>query len=461
LQFAQNSLFFFSFSLNSKIYAIEWENALKLNHPYLIRVNFLNDQITLAVDDLSAMIFKLPLEINNPLAQISSVYLGYAPIKNLKYEKLEVELWLKSLDPDGLVFYWADMNAKSEYINGDFVALVLIASHAHFFWNLGSGISYCRSSTTLSNDHFHSIRFGRHLRTGFIQVDNEMTTTQTSEAGASYLNVNNGKAFLGNVPNRSILPSEIPEFTVPFRGAIQRLSINELLFSKLLKEFQRFGKVLQYEGFPCADEECQEKSICFPKLNEYSCRNNNCNPNESMQFDGNTEYPLLTKTIRTKRSKQKTDYQFMLKTNESQGLIWWEGTSDSIKLHYLAIFISAGKLTFSIKFNSESKVKAIGSNVIINDNCWHNVKLLREKRKIVFETDKEKIIHVLPPDGAELITNEVIWIVLILGGRKKVLHNFPLQTLFKGCLGDIRIASKLISIEQELSSNRIPQKCKN
>lgn len=60
-------------------------------------------------------------------------------------EKIELEIWLKVMDSDGLIFYWANVDTTTgQYIDGNFVALVLIASQPHFFWNFGSGIVYSR-----------------------------------------------------------------------------------------------------------------------------------------------------------------------------------------------------------------------------------------------------------------------------------------------------------------------------
>lgn len=72
---------------------------------------------------------------------------GFLVLDSLRIDakkSLEVEIWLKVLAPDGLVFYWPKLNKNKIYDNGDFVALVIIAYQPHFFWNLGSGISYVK-----------------------------------------------------------------------------------------------------------------------------------------------------------------------------------------------------------------------------------------------------------------------------------------------------------------------------
>lgn len=78
-----------------------------------------------------------------------------------------------------------------------------------------------------------------------------------------------------------------------------------------------------------------------------------------------------------KRSKIMTDYRFLMKTNKSEGLIWWECKGHSVRSDYLAIFILAGRVGFAINLGSNPKVKTIGSNTIVSDNKWHSVALVR------------------------------------------------------------------------------------
>ncbi|VDK52051.1 unnamed protein product [Gongylonema pulchrum] len=151
-------------------------------------------------------------------------------------KKLEAKVWLKALDSDGLVFYWANLDlATGQYRNGDFVALVLIASQPHFFWNLGSGIAYTRAVTSVQDGKLHSIRFVRHLRNASIQVDSDRPFHQMSQPGYNHLDVKGASAYVGGIPNKTVVPAAIPELAIPFRGIISRLDINGRNFFDLFK----------------------------------------------------------------------------------------------------------------------------------------------------------------------------------------------------------------------------------
>lgn len=65
----------------------------------------------------------------------------------------------------------------------------------------------------------------------------------------------------------------------------------------------------------------------------------------------------------------------MIKTNKSDGLIWWESKRYTTRSDYLAIFLLGGRLGFAINLGSNSKIKI--SNAIVNDNLWHSVALSR------------------------------------------------------------------------------------
>uniref|UniRef100_A0A158Q8F2 Laminin G domain-containing protein n=1 Tax=Elaeophora elaphi TaxID=1147741 RepID=A0A158Q8F2_9BILA len=373
-------------------------------------------------------------------------------------ERLELEIWLKAMDSDGLVFYWANLDLKTgRYIDGNFVASVLIASQPHFFWNFGSGIFYSRSTKSVLNDQFHLIRFGKYLRSSSFQADKEQTEIQFSQLGYPHLDTNDAVAFIGGVPNKTILPSAIPELAVPFRGTVQRLIINGHTFDRLFKEFQQIGHVVQYDDVPCSNAKSGNKS-CAWKRDEYEIPKHihqgvevdTKEVDDSLFLDGLNEYALVKKEVSKKHSKILTNYRFMIKTNKSEGLIWWESKRHSIRSDYFAIFLLAGRLGFAINLGSNSKVKIIGSNTIVNDNRWHSIALLREKRKSLLTVDNENVTYTLPSGATELTTDGIIWI----GGKKKVPRNFPVKTPYKGCLRNLQISSQLINVRREFSSNK-------
>lgn len=136
-------------------------------------------------------------------------------------------------------------------------------------------------------------------------------------------------------------------------------------------------------------------------------------------------------------SKNTTDYRFQLKTNISNGLIWWESKGNALRSNYLAIFLFKRTIAFSINLGGE-RAKVIRSNTIINDNQWHSVTFTRyvsfcynfcffyvylsdgilctlyqlhsNRRKSELVVDGERVYHISPVGSIELNTDRVIWI---------------------------------------------------
>ncbi|VDK73629.1 unnamed protein product [Litomosoides sigmodontis] len=414
-------------------------------------------------------------------------------MKNLRMnvkEELELEIWLKAMDSNGLVFYWTNLDATTgQYTDGNFVALVLVASQPHFFWNLGSGIAYsslfenyrpswimnfeeveendCRGTIRLFilNDQFHSIRFRKSLLSNSLQVDNELAEVELSQLGNAHLNGSGAVVFIGGVPSKTVVPSEIPELVVPFRGVVQRLVINGHTFSdlfknfhyksnnyvssgeKALQEFQQTGRVVQQYNDASCPNATSEKGSCSRKWDEYEtpkyAQQGKEAWSDSLLLDGQNQYALVKEVISKKGSKITTDYQFMIKTNKSDGLIWWESKRYTTRSDYLAIFLLAGRLGFAINLGNNSKAKIIGSNTIletlltyphrkssqlkreakacrntIRDNLrqWSLLWLLsagedfKEKRKSLLVVDSERVAYTLPLGATELTTDGIIWI---------------------------------------------------
>lgn len=93
--------------------------------------------------------------IFSPLTVKGDGFLEFPAVKRDVRNVVEVEIRLKPISTDGmalilqysnpnvgLVFFWGTVEEGKAA--GDFLALYLVASQPHFFWNLGSGIAYVK-----------------------------------------------------------------------------------------------------------------------------------------------------------------------------------------------------------------------------------------------------------------------------------------------------------------------------
>uniref|UniRef100_A0A915BCP3 Agrin n=1 Tax=Parascaris univalens TaxID=6257 RepID=A0A915BCP3_PARUN len=395
---------------------------------------------------------------------------GFARLRHVKIDvrkSLDVEIWLKANDADGLIFYWPKLDKNGVYMKGDFVALALIASQPHFFWNLGSGIAFVKAAVSLSNHRFHSIRFGRTLRNGTIQVDSEYINHQLSLPRNTHLDVYGADAFIGGAPDARALPAVIPELRKRFKGAIQRVSINGQIFESLFKSVAHEGQLQLYHGPPCLKGICGD-GFCYARLNEYSCRcpenvsdprcERQMNASESTEgawFNGGAEYSYLNRATFTIKGQHSSNYSFFLRTNASEGLIWWENKGLSLRGDFMAIFLIDGRVSFAISLGNDAKLKVVTVDAPVNDNHWHKLLFLRDKRKMEMTVDDDLVSHLSSPGSTELNTDGIVWI----GGRKLLPREFPYRTLYVGCIRDLRISGIRIRLRDDVISAESPPAC--
>ncbi|VDD86820.1 unnamed protein product [Enterobius vermicularis] len=350
-------------------------------------------------------------------------------------KSLEVEIWLKVLAPDGLVFYWPKLNKNKIYDNGDFVALVIIAYQPHFFWNLGSGISYVKASSVLSSHRFYSIRFGRFLRNGTIQVDSGFVARQSSLPKNQHLDVYGSDLFIGGVPDQKMLPSFISEFVFRFKGAIQQLSINGIIYAEIYKDLRKAGDVRFYEGAPCLKGICGD-GFCFAKLNNFTCQ---CPPDTSgsqcekkgaesnydvgAYFTGDSEYSYFNRVTHGLKGQRSVKFSFWFKTAASEGLIWWENKGASIQNDYLGLFLHNGRLG--------------------------------RKNRVELRVDAESNLYFAPENSTGLNSDGVVWI----GGKKQLPSELPLRSLFRGCIKKVLIEGYRLRLQEDVLSTKGPSSC--
>ncbi|CAJ0963214.1 unnamed protein product, partial [Mesorhabditis belari] len=166
-------------------------------------------------------------QIEHPFWPLTFNGTGFVEFENLRIDvrnRVEVTLQIRPRSSDGLLFYWGSL--KDGRSSGDFLALYLVASQPHFFWNLGSGIAYVKA-TPISNHNWSTIEFGRTGRDGHISVDRGFANKQTSLPKNTHLDVSGFPLFIGGVTNFEKIPPKLRSLNRTFLGEIRFVSINE------------------------------------------------------------------------------------------------------------------------------------------------------------------------------------------------------------------------------------------
>ncbi|VDM51255.1 unnamed protein product [Toxocara canis] len=185
------------------------------------------------------------------------------------------------------------------------------------------------------------------------------------------------------------------------------------------------GNLQLYHGPPCLKGACGDEGFCYARLNEHSCRcpegvsGSRCERRVDMSeftegawFDGQTGYSYLNRASFAVKGQHLSNYSFWIRTNASEGLIWWENKGATLKYDFMAIFLVRSRISFAVSLGNDATLKTITVNntAPVNDNRWHHIIFIREKRNSEMTVDGETVSHLTSPGSTELNTDGVVWI---------------------------------------------------
>ncbi|CAJ0557944.1 unnamed protein product, partial [Mesorhabditis spiculigera] len=249
-------------------------------------------------------------------------------------DRVEVRIRLQPKSTDGLVFFWGAL--KNGNSAGDFLALYLIASQPHFFWNLGSGIAYVKAPSIPSHG-WSSIVFGRTGRDGFIQIDEGFRHKQTSPPKNSHLDISGSSLFIGGVRGVTVLPAKLRPLPRDFQGAIEFLSVNNrpILLTQNTSDWS--SGVSKMEEADCGELDCGEYGRCVSRRDEdMICicpegkSGTKCSEDAATQaisLDSPHTYLayLNTRTTSQTVATVPANFSLELRTTDQSGMLAWQG----------------------------------------------------------------------------------------------------------------------------------------
>ncbi|XP_038603188.1 laminin subunit alpha-1 [Tachyglossus aculeatus] len=109
-------------------------------------------------------------------------------------KKLSVQLTLRTLALDGLIYYMAHQS------QADYAALQVHGGRLHFVFDLGKGKAKAVHPALISDGKWHSVKTEYIKRKGFIIVDGQESATVTTIGDGNTLDVE-GKLYLGGLPS--------------------------------------------------------------------------------------------------------------------------------------------------------------------------------------------------------------------------------------------------------------------
>ncbi|XP_076866760.1 protein eyes shut homolog isoform X2 [Brachyhypopomus gauderio] len=207
-------------------------------------------------------------------------YMAYSPIRSMQhFYEFRLKLMFSSdasALKDSLVLF---SGQKGQGVDGDdFLALGVRNGRIVHKYNLGSGVATIVSERLNQRMKIHTVRFGRHLRRGWLKVDAQRNKTGVSPGRLSGLNTFS-QLFVGGYSNRG--PEQLPagsRFTDGFRGCIFDVQFRTAPYGRFRAPGDPEGRpassrsVGQCGVSPCVLLRCHNGGTCVDSGSSVYCR---------------------------------------------------------------------------------------------------------------------------------------------------------------------------------------------
>ncbi|XP_030628115.1 protein eyes shut homolog [Chanos chanos] len=207
-------------------------------------------------------------------------YMAYSPIPSLSFFydfKLKITFANNtSALKDNLILF---SGQRGQGINGDdFFALGVRSGRIIHKFNLGSGVGTIVSDRLNRRIHIHTVRFGRHLRTGWLKVDGQKNKTGVSPGELTGLNIFS-QLYVGGYSE--FTPELLPvggRFQNSFQGCIFDLQFRTRRDGKFRapgdpEGHPESGRSMGQCGVsPCGLVRCQNGGTCVDSGSTVYCR---------------------------------------------------------------------------------------------------------------------------------------------------------------------------------------------
>ncbi|XP_067277909.1 protein eyes shut homolog [Pseudorasbora parva] len=362
-----------------------------------------------------------------------SSWMSFPPV-NIRH-KTHLQLQFLTLSPEGILFY------TSRYLSirsGDFLSVSLSAGFVQLRYNLGNETIVLQSSkeVDVTGMKWHTVKAGREGNRGFLILDDEAVTRNSSE-GTSTLDVGTNM-FIGGVSFlNTVSPDAMEKDPVGFTGGIREVIVNghdlELTETGALDgvnvgdwDGTACGyKVCMNGGFchpaglssfmcicsslwtglrcqqsiHCVNNLCQHGSLCVHKSASYSCIcslgwiGTYCDQKvtlRNIKFIGNS-YLKYKDPKYNSRNLMYTKVSLNFSTSAEEGLIMWMGKAGSEDDDHLAVGLQDGYLKVSVNLGERTALPLLYRNTFCC-NHWNHLSITHNRTLIQVYVNEERVI---------------------------------------------------------------------
>ncbi|KAH3750392.1 hypothetical protein DPMN_184913 [Dreissena polymorpha] len=377
-------------------------------------------------------------------------FLELAITDNLS-EKTNIELWILTRDPNGLLLY------SSQYFGGggDTISINIFNTTVELRLYLGDNPLIIRSRDELHLNEWHRVIVRRQGKRAELIIDDGAPAVGESTGTLTELQLS-GNMLIGGYKDKYDI-NAASGVTSRFKGVIQRIYINGRLVSNPISSAHDEYHVTLYTGPPCNLNPCMNGGVCIPKLDLAECKcptryigqlcekvAENLEANMPVRFNGNTHLQYLNEISKEQEAQRDNKFKFRFRTDETSGLLLFQGgRGPTVQNDYVAMAIRGGylELSYNLGRQYEENLLLAKSTVYVSDGNWHTAFVRRSQREGELQVDKESIITMMSDAGAtQMDTDGILW----LGGKEDMPSGLPSDYYrgFRGCIGDVYIKDK-------------------
>ncbi|XP_074657166.1 uncharacterized protein LOC141910330 [Tubulanus polymorphus] len=383
----------------------------------------------------------------------------------------------------GILVYVAQHQSSR---SGDFLSISLTRGFVQLRYNLGANTAVLQSSEPINVGEWHSVKAGRKLNEGYLQVNNLTIVTGLSSGSMVMLDTTTN-IYLGGVELlETVSRSAIENEPATYEGCVKLFNVNQESYD-LQSDAVAGENVQSCDQSACGQTTCKHEGICKAKNDTHftcsctqnftgvrcevasicknaPCQNNaTCIPSANwttyrcicaIGFDGTNCEQGLTITaprfsegsyvhyrnaLYTKSDKLKTYISFNISTAASEGLIVWNGQVYSEKDDYLGVGLRRGRIrvVWDVGWWSQNEVSSIGA---VTDGRWYSVVVQRYGQTLSLTVDGQTVTGSVAGKFLELNTDGSYYFG---GGGSGDLNSMTqgfFDRSFVGCLKDLRLS---------------------
>ncbi|XP_042215091.1 agrin-like [Homarus americanus] len=432
---------------------------------------------------------------------------GYLALPRLQavLEGVSLELWFLARAPHGMLLYQAEGPAH----RGDFISLNLASGYVQFRLDVGPGVVNLTSTEVVQEGAWHRVKAWWEGGRASLQVDEHPPVTCPAPGPPHTLTLNT-PLYLGGFRLWYLVNRE-SGILVGLDGALQRLLVNGVVYSRLTEAATEQRGVSVYIGPPCHPNPCANGGLCVPILANFSCRcpvmfvGRLCHKSltgvsldQPIHFDGTTSV-LYPGQLSLKSNKSglhvpwsHPDYDYLeydeveqqlldqvvdgsndlhdrgrgrphgvlevsFRADSGTGLLLWAGRGRSGRGKagdYLALALVDGFPQLAINLGRARKPFILTATGTVDDGSWHVVRVTRRWRRALLKVDNHRPVRGKAPRGATTLhTDGDLWI----GGHRWVPTQLDpaYHWGFRGCVDRVMVDGREVHLVHHAASPRL------